>query len=475
MKYESVIGLEIHAQLATESKIFCSCPNNFGDAPNSNVCPICLGHPGVLPVLNKEAVEYAILMGLATNCEISHISTFARKNYFYPDLPKGYQISQYEYPICKNGFLVIETENGEKKIRLNRIHLEEDAGKSIHDQGDFTKIDLNRSGTPLIEIVTEPDIRTPQEARLFLSSIRQLLRYLKISDANMEEGSLRCDANVSIRPLGETKLGVKTEIKNMNSLRHVEKAIEYEIRRQIELVEDGCPIEQETRLWNPDKEITISMRSKEDAQDYRYFPDPDLLPIVVEQNYLDEIKNRLPELPLAKKKRFINEYKLPAYNAEVITADIDVANYFEEAAKLSKDPIAASNWIMVEVLKVLNEKNIAIANFSISPNSLSKLILKINDGTISQKIAKDIFEEMLTTNLDPETIINQKGLSQINSPEEIKKAINDLLIEFNEQVRQYKEGNQKVLGYLVGQLMKKTQGKANPQLANKLLKEALDS
>lgn len=475
MKYESVIGLEIHAQLATESKIFCSCPNNFGDAPNSNVCPICLGHPGVLPVLNKEAVEYAILMGLATNCEISHISTFARKNYFYPDLPKGYQISQYEYPICKNGFLVIETENGEKKIRLNRIHLEEDAGKSIHDQGDFTKIDLNRCGTPLIEIVTEPDIRTPQEARLFLSSIRQLLRYLKISDANMEEGSLRCDANVSIRPLGETKLGVKTEIKNMNSLRHVEKAIEYEIRRQIELVEDGCPIEQETRLWNPDKEITISMRSKEDAQDYRYFPDPDLLPIVVEQNYLDEIKNRLPELPLAKKKRFINEYKLPAYNAEVITADIDVANYFEEAAKLSKDPIAASNWIMVEVLKVLNEKNIAIANFSISPNSLSKLILKINDGTISQKIAKDIFEEMLTTNLDPETIINQKGLSQINSPEEIKKAINDLLIEFNEQVRQYKEGNQKVLGYLVGQLMKKTQGKANPQLANKLLKEALDS
>lgn len=473
MTFESIIGLEIHAQLSTESKIFCSCPNKFGDEPNKNVCPICLGHPGSLPKLNKKAVEYAILMGIATNCIISPYSTFARKNYFYPDLPKGYQISQYEEPICKNGYIIIETEKGEKKVRLNRIHLEEDAGKSIHDQGEMTKIDLNRCGAPLIEIVTEPDIRSPQEARIFLATIRQLLRYLKISDANMEEGSLRCDANVSIRPIGEKKLGAKTEIKNMNSLRFVEKAIEYEIQRQIELYDERKQIVQETRLWNPNKEITLSMRSKEDAQDYRYFPDPDLLPVVVDDKLLQEISNKLPELPKAKKKRFIEEYKIPKYNAEVITSDIDIANYFETVAKVCEDPISASNWVMVEVLKVLNEKNISILDFSIAPAMLGKLIQKINNKTISSKIAKEIFAEMLVDPKDPDILIKEKGLTQITSREELKKVVDEILQEFPEQVKQYRQGSQKVIGFLIGALMKKTNGKANPQIGKELLEEMI--
>jgi len=388
-KYEAVIGLEIHAQLLTNSKAFCGCSTKFGLPPNSNVCPICLGMPGTLPVLNKRVVEFAIKLGLATHCKIRTYSIFARKNYFYPDLPKGYQISQYEEPICYDGYVEIELKNGEKKkIRLRRIHMEEDAGKSIHDQDVDTLIDINRCGVPLLEIVTEPDINTPQEAALYLTKIRQLVQYLDICDGNMEEGSLRCDANVSVRLKGEKKLGTKTEVKNMNSIKNVEKALEYEINRQIQILESGGTVIQETLLWDAGAGVVRPMRSKEEAHDYRYFPEPDLVPVVVPEEWINEIKKSLPELPEEKRDRFMKQYKLPKYDAEVLTSSKALADYYEQCVKYIDDYKSVSNWIMVEVLKILNERQIDIADFKVKPEHLAMLINLVNEGKINQTTAK---------------------------------------------------------------------------------------
>lgn len=473
-KYEAVIGLEVHAQLLTDSKIFCGCSSKFGSEPNTNICPVCLGSPGVLPVLNKKAVEFIALMGYAVNCRINKKSVFARKNYFYPDLPKGYQISQYDLPVCEDGFIEITKKDGSvKKIRIKRIHLEEDAGKSIHDQPGHTLIDVNRCGVPLIEIVTEPDINTSEEAYLYLASIKQIVQYLNICDANMEEGSLRCDANISVKLKGEKKLGTKTEVKNMNSFRNVERAIDFEIGRQIELIEEGGKVVQQTLLWNANKNEAYPMRSKEEAHDYRYFPDPDLVPVLIDDDWESIIKKNLPELPSEKKQRFINEFSLPEYDAEVLTQSKAVAEYFEEAGRLSKDYKLTSNWVMVDVLKILNEKNISIKDFTITPDNLSKLVTLISTGKISGKIAKEVFDEMLSDNKNPEDIVKEKNLLQISDPNEIENIIEKILSENQQQVEEYLSGKDKVLGFFVGKIMKESKGKANPALVNKLLKECL--
>ncbi|MBX3008975.1 MAG: Asp-tRNA(Asn)/Glu-tRNA(Gln) amidotransferase subunit GatB [Melioribacteraceae bacterium] len=474
-KYEVVIGLEVHAQLLTETKIFCSCSAKFGSNPNSNVCPICLGHPGVLPVLNKKVVEYTTLMGLATNCTINEKSVFARKNYFYPDLPKGYQISQYEKPICENGNIVIEFSDGTTKmIGITRIHMEEDAGKSIHDQSFNTLIDVNRCGTPLMEIVSEPDMRSAEEAYLYLTKLRQILTYLGICDGNMEEGSMRCDANISIRLRGDSKLGTRTEVKNMNSFRNVERAIEYEIERQISIVEDGGSIVQQTLLWNADLNKVMPMRGKEDAHDYRYFPDPDLMPVVIDEVWKNEIYKSMPELPDIRLTRFINEYSLPKYDAEVLTSSRSLADYFESILIETDDYKSASNWVMTEVLKSLNDQKIEIKDFTVSPDNLGKLIKLINNNIISGKIAKDIFPEMIATNNNPEIIIKEKNLVQINDSGEIELAIDKVLAQNPNDVADYLGGKDKVIGFLVGQIMKETKGKANPQSVNQLLKKKLN-
>ncbi|MBU2443968.1 MAG: Asp-tRNA(Asn)/Glu-tRNA(Gln) amidotransferase subunit GatB [Bacteroidetes bacterium] len=473
--YETVIGLEIHAQLLTESKLFCSCSAKFGAEPNTNVCPVCLGHPGVLPVLNKKAVEFAIRMGLATNCNISERSIFARKNYFYPDLPKGYQISQFENPLCYSGYLEIESDSIEKKkIGITRIHLEEDAGKSIHDQGDSTLIDVNRCGVPLMEIVSEPDLRSPQEAALYLSKIRQIVRYLEICDGNMEEGSLRCDANISIRPLGATSLGVKTEVKNMNSIKNVEKALAYEIERQRELLGTGEKVVQQTLLWNADKQIIEPMRSKEESHDYRYFPEPDLPIIVVSKELKQEIKKNLVELPDTRKERFQTEYELPKYDAELLTAEKEIADYFEEVTKHTSDFKSASNWIMTEVLKVLNEKKISVQQIPIKPEWLGELINLVNSGTISSKIAKDVFAEMLDNPKNPTLIVEEKNWMQVSDSSFIGRIIDEVIAENDSQVQQYIGGKEKVFGFFVGEVMKRTKGKANPAIVNDLLKTKLE-
>ncbi len=472
--YEAVIGLEVHAQLLTESKAFCGCSTKFGNSPNSNVCPVCLGHPGVLPVLNKKVVDFAILMGLATNCRINYQSNFARKNYFYPDLPKGYQISQYENPICENGFIELKIDNKiSKKIRIKRIHMEEDAGKSIHDSGYETLIDLNRCGVPLIEIVSEPDISTTEEANLYLNKLRQILRYLNICDGNMEEGSFRCDANISVRKKGENILGVKTEVKNMNSFKNVEKAIGFEIERQLDLIEDGEKIIQQTLLWNADLNKAIPMRSKEEAHDYRYFPEPDLLPVLVDENWENEIAEKLPELPDKKLNRFITDFNLPEYDAEILTLNKEIADYYEEIVKETSDYKSASNWVMVEVLKILNQEKINIKEFAIPPKRIAQLINIVNKGIISGKIAKEIFPIMLKEDKTPLEIVKVRGLAQISDLDQIEKIIDKLFANFNKQVEEYLNGKDKVLGFLVGQIMKETQGKANPQIVNKILKEKL--
>lgn len=473
-KYEAVIGLEVHAQLLTDTKIFCSCSTKFGAPPNTNVCPICLGHPGVLPVLNKKVVEYTVLMGMATNCRINERSIFARKNYFYPDLPKGYQTSQYEEPICENGKVIIEFKDGLKKeIRITRIHMEEDAGKSIHDYGDSTLIDANRCGTPLMEIVSEPDMRTAEEAYLYLSKLKQILLYLGICDGNMEEGSLRCDANISIRLKGEKRLGTKTEVKNMNSFRNVEKAIEREIERQIDLIEDGKNIIQQTLLWNSELNDVFPMRSKEEAHDYRYFPDPDLMPVIINENWKNEIAEFMPELPDTRRDRFISNFNLPLYDAEVLTSQRELADYYEKILSVTNDYKSASNWVMTEVLKVMNDKKISINEFTIAPENLGKLIKLINDKTISGKIAKDIFPEMLKTNKDPNEIVKEKNLVQISDTSEIETAIKSVISANPKDVQEFLSGKDKVLGFLVGQVMKETKGKANPQIVNELLRKKL--
>ncbi|KAF0140274.1 MAG: glutamyl-tRNA(Gln) amidotransferase B subunit [Stygiobacter sp.] len=474
-KFEAVIGLEVHAQLLTDTKIFCGCSTKFGSSPNSNVCPVCLGHPGVLPVLNKKVVEYTVLMGLATDCRINEKSVFARKNYFYPDLPKGYQISQYEEPICEFGKVTIEFKDGPKKdIGVTRIHMEEDAGKSIHDLGDDTMIDLNRTGTPLMEIVSEPDMRSAEEAVLYLNKLKQVLLYLGICDGNMEEGSLRCDANISIRLKGETKLGTKAEVKNMNSFRNVEKAIEYEIERQIEIIEDGGKIIQQTLLWNAELNQIFPMRTKEEAHDYRYFPDPDLMPVIVDEKWRNEILSSLPELPDARRERFVSQYKLPVYDAQILTSSRELADYYEQVLTETDDYKTASNWVMTDVLKTVNEQKISVKDFSVMPKNLGKLVSLISKNTISGKIAKEVFPEMILSGKDPEVIVKEKNLVQISDTSELESAIAKILDANPKDVQDYLGGKEKAIGFFVGQIMKETKGKANPQIVNELLKKKLE-
>ena len=479
-KYEPVIGLEVHAQLLTQSKAFCSCSTNFGAEPNSNVCPVCLGMPGVLPVLNRNLVDFIMRMGLAAHCSIAPRSIFARKNYFYPDLPKGYQISQYAEPICSAGFVEIEHEDGKRTtIGITRIHMEEDAGKSIHDIDVDTLVDVNRCGVPLIEIVSEPDIRSPHEAYLYLVKIRQLVTYLGICDGNMEEGSLRCDANVSIRLKGETKLGTKTEVKNMNSFRFVEKALEFEIARQIDMIEGGEKIVQETLLWDSGKGVAVPMRSKEEAHDYRYFPDPDLVPVVVTEEWIQKVSALLPEDPMVRRDRFVSEYKIPKYDADLLTAEKPLADYFEHIIRNLKTKNEetyklASNWAMGDVLRVVNTEKIPLSDFPASPASLAEMINLIVDGTISGKIAKDLFEEMLKTKEQPRTIVERKGLVQVSDSAALEEAVDQVLTKNSTQVAEYLGGKMQVYGFLVGESMKATKGKGNPKIVNELLRKKLE-
>jgi aspartyl-tRNA(Asn)/glutamyl-tRNA(Gln) amidotransferase subunit B len=478
-KYEPVIGLEVHAQLLTKSKAFCSCTTQFGNTPNANTCPVCLGMPGVLPVLNKSAVEFAMKMGLATNCTIAPKSVFARKNYFYPDLPKGYQISQYDEPICKNGWLDVELNDGTtKRIGITRIHIEEDAGKSIHDQDVDTLVDVNRCGVPLIEIVSEPDMRTPHEAYQYLSMIKQLVTYLGICDGNMEEGSMRCDANISVRLKGAEKFGTKAEVKNMNSFRNVERALEYEINRQIELLEDGGTVVQETLLWDADKNVALPMRSKEEAHDYRYFPDPDLVPVLVDQAWVAQIQSTLSELPVARRNRFVEAYRLPAYDATILTQEKELADYYERAAGLLDQKNeegfkTVSNWVMTDVLRVVNEGHLSIVQFAIAPDRLAAMINLISSGVISGKIAKEIFAEMLTSDEQPKVIVERLGLVQVSDSSAIEKVIDEIIVRSTAQVEQYRAGKVQVFGYFVGETMKVMKGKANPKVVNGILKAKL--
>jgi aspartyl-tRNA(Asn)/glutamyl-tRNA(Gln) amidotransferase subunit B len=493
MKYEAVIGLEVHAQMLTDTKIFCGCSTKFGSEPNTQTCPVCIGMPGVLPVLNKKALEFTIKTGLAMNCKISPYSRFARKNYFYPDLPKGYQISQYELPICEHGYTEIVVDGNIKKIGITRIHMEEDAGKNIHEgAGSYSFVDLNRAGVPLMEIVSEPDIRSSGEAVEYMKKLRTILRYLGVCDGNMEQGSLRCDANVSVRPVGQNGFGVKVEIKNINSFRFVEKALDYEIKRQTKVLEDGGEIVQETMLWDSSTGTTQSMRSKEEAHDYRYFPEPDLVPIMVEEKWINDIKSSLPELPDIKRKRFVEEYTLPEYDADLLVSEKSTADWFEEAVKLGGQPKAVANWIKGDLMKLLNEDNKSFEDSPLEPKQLVDMLKLIDNGTISGKIAKTVFEEMYKktkTTLDvtlpmlkvkiemqevtAEAIIKEKGLKQISDSREIEKAVDDVIAKNPKEVERYKAGEEKLIGFFVGQVMKLTKGKANPQMVNELLKKKL--
>ena len=474
MDFETVIGLEVHAQMLTETKIFCGCSTKFGAAPNSHTCPVCLGMPGVLPVLNKRVVEFAMKMALATNCEINKSCEFARKNYFYPDLPKGYQISQYAYPLAEHGYILLDVNGEQTKIGITRIHMEEDAGKLMHDEHiPVSYVDLNRTGVPLIEIVSEPDMRSSEEAAEYLKRLHEILVYLEICDGNMEEGSFRCDANVSIRPKGQKEFGTRAELKNMNSFRNVQRALEYEIKRQQYLVENGETVVQETRLWDDAQGATNSMRSKEEAHDYRYFPDPDLVPILVNDAWIEEIKKDLPELPLVKRERFVRDYQIPAYDAGVLTADKALANYYEEVVKLCAKPKVASNWIMGDVMKFLNEDKLDIHQCPIKAQSLANMIRLIEEGAISGKMAKEIVEDMYKTGKSPQMIIEEKGLVQITDEGELVKTITAIIEANPGQLKDYRGGKEKLFGFFVGQAMKATQGKANPQLVNELLKKML--
>jgi aspartyl-tRNA(Asn)/glutamyl-tRNA(Gln) amidotransferase subunit B len=478
MKYDPVIGLEVHAQMLTESKIFCGCSTRFGGEPNANACPVCAGFPGVLPVLNQRAVEFAMRAGLAAHCDIARSSRLARKNYFYPDLPKGYQISQYELPICVNGYIDIELAGVPKRVRLTRIHMEEDAGKNIHDlRSDASLVDLNRAGVPLLEIVSEPDLRSAEEAVIYLKRLRALLQYMAICDGNMEEGSFRCDANVSVRPQGSDTLGTKVEIKNVNSFKAVEKAILYEIRRQSDTLAEGGKLVQETRLWDENREVTRSMRSKESAHDYRYFPDPDLLPIVINDDWLARIKASLPEFPDLRRARFMSDYKLPAYDAELLTGRKDIADYFESALAMHENAKALSNWIVGDLFRVLKERKLdeqlTIGAWPIQPAQLAELVKLIEQGKISGKIAKTVFDALLDSPRSPQEVVAEKGLEQVTDMGSIEDSINAVLAAHTKQVANYRGGNEKIFGFLVGQVMKETHGKANPQMVNELLKRKL--
>ena len=479
MEYEPVIGLEVHAQLLTEAKIFCGCSTTFGGAPNTHTCPVCLGMPGVLPVLNKKVVEFMLKMALATNCRINGECSFARKNYFYPDLPKGYQISQYAQPPAEHGWIEVELNGGKKRIGITRIHMEEDAGKLMHDEyNPVSHVDLNRTGVPLIEIVSEPDIRSAEEAAAYLKRIHEILIYLEICDGNMEEGSFRCDANVSLRPKGTEAFGTRTELKNMNSFRNVQRALEYEIKRQQYVLDGGGAVIQETRLWDDTAGTTHSMRSKEEAHDYRYFPDPDLVPVVIDEEWLSALRKDQPELPLEKRERFVRAYQIPAYDAGVLTSTPATAAFYEEtldsfpkvtpaAAK------AASNWITGDLLKLLNEDKKDFTSSPVRPSAIAELIHFIDKGTISGKMAKEVIEEMYRTGKAPEAIIKEKGLVQITDEFALATTIAEIIGKNPDQVAQYRAGKEKVFGFFVGQAMKATQGKANPKLINDLLKKML--
>jgi len=476
MPFEPVIGLEVHAQLLTSTKIFCGCSTRFGEEPNSNTCPVCLGMPGTLPVLNKKVVEFAMKMSLATHCRINSINTWARKNYFYPDLPKGYQITQYSHPIAEGGYVDIEIDGSKSRIGITRIHMEEDAGKSIHDEsGPSSYVDLNRAGVPLIEIVSEPDMRNTDEAVHYLRRLHEILVYLEICDGNMEEGSFRCDANISLRPKGQQKFGTRSELKNMNSFRNVQHALEYEIRRQRAILEGGGIVVQETRLWDVSQGATHSMRGKEEAHDYRYFPEPDLVPVVISDEWIEEVRRVLPELPMEKRERFVEQYGIPTYDAGVLTASLATADYYEETARLCGKPKLASNWIMGNLLAYLNEEKLEVTESPITPQTLADLINMIDEGTISGKIAKDVFEDMCKSGKGPKEIVDKRGLLQISDASKLEKIVEAVLEANPGQLEQYKSGKVQLFGFFVGQTMKATNGKANPGIVNELLKKRLSS
>ncbi len=475
MDFEPVIGLEVHAQLKTQSKIFCGCSTAFGAPPNTNTCQVCLGMPGVLPVLNRKVVEYTIKMALATHCTITSPNRFARKNYFYPDLPKGYQISQFELPIAEHGWLEIEDDNRTKRIGITRIHMEEDAGKLIHDvRKPVSYIDLNRTGVPLMEIVSEPDIRSSEEAAAYLKKLHAILRYLDICDGNMQEGSFRCDANISLRPVGQEKLGTRTELKNMNSFRNVQRALEYEIRRQRDILLDGGKVVQETLLWDADRNVTNSMRGKEEAHDYRYFPDPDLIPVVIDEEWIENTRQSLPELPDERRLRFISDLGLPEYDAGVLTSSKELADYFEAALKVYPQAKKLSNWMMTELMRELKgEDSIDVEGCPITPQNLGVLLGMIDKGTISGKIAKAVFMDMLASGKDAETLVREKNLLQVSDEGELRAIVREIIAANPEQAADYRAGKTKLMGYFVGQLMQKTKGRANPKIANQLFSEEL--
>ena len=478
MKYEAVIGLEIHSELKTNTKIFCSCATSFGADQNTHVCPVCLGLPGVLPVVNKRVVEFAIKAGLALNCTINKFSKFDRKNYYYPDLPKNFQTSQFDLPIAEHGYVDIEVEGKTKRIRITRIHMEEDAGKLVHSgttikDSSSSNVDYNRTGVPLIEIVSEPDMHSPAEARAYMEKIKSILQYIDVSNCKMEEGNLRADVNVSLRPEGSEKLGTKVEMKNLNSFKVIEDALEYEIERQNEVLEDGGILVQETRTWDDGRGITLSMRSKEKAQDYRYMPEPDLVPIVTTDEQIEAYKKELPELPDARKARLVNEYGLPTYDAEIITSTRAMAEYFDEAVKTAKDSKAVSNWLLGDVSAYMNNEGITIADFKVTPAHLAELVNLIKDGVLSSKLAKKVFAEMLKEDEAPKALVKKLGLEQVSDEGAILKLVEETIAENPQSVADYKAGKDKAIGFLVGQIMKKSRGKANPGMVTKMLKEKM--
>lgn len=475
LDYEVVIGLEVHVELLTKSKIFCSCPATFGEAPNTNVCPVCLGFPGVLPVLNKKALEYAVISALALNCKVNSYSKFDRKNYFYPDLPKAYQISQYDLPIASGGYLELDFNGKNKKVGITRVHLEEDAGKLIHSEdGLYSLVDYNRTGVPLVEIVSEPDLRSADEARLFLENLKKILQYTEVSDCKMEEGSLRCDANISIRPQGDLELGVKSELKNMNSFKGVQKGLEHEIQRQAQMLDKGEKLIQETRRWDENQNTTLPMRSKEEAHDYRYFPDPDLVPVKIDSKWIGRLQKSLPEMPLHKKERYINQYNLPEYDAEVLTSSKALADFFERCVKEYPQPKVVSNWVMGELsMHMKNEGKDFSDDLWITPSHLAELLKILDQGRISGKMAKEIFAEMFASEKRATEIIEDKGLEQISDEKKLEKIITEIIEDNPGPVKDFKEGKKKALGFLVGQVMKKTKGKANPQVVNKIFNNKL--
>ncbi len=473
--YEVIIGLEVHAELSTNTKIYCGCTTKFGADPNTHCCPICTGMPGVLPVLNEKVVEYAVKMGLATNCHIARFSKQDRKNYFYPDLPKAFQTSQYDLPLCEHGYLEFKVNGEDKKVGITRIHIEEDAGKLIHDAytGD-TLVDMNRCAVPLIEIVSEPDIRSADEAVTYMQTLKSILEYLEICDCKMQEGSLRCDVNLSVRKKGDTKFGTRTETKNLNSFRSISRAIEFETNRQIEELENGGTIYQETRRFDDAKGIGYAMRTKEDAHDYRYFPEPDLAPIVLSEEYISNLEKTLPELPHIRRERYINEYSLPEYDADQLTMSKEVADYFEKTTNICKNPKTVANFIMTDFTKMLNEAEITIGQSKIKEEDLAALIMLMDKGTISSAIAKKVFRKMFETGKDPKVIVEEEGLVQVTDENAIKEVVVKIIDANPQSVSDYKAGKDKAIGYLVGQIMRETKGKANPQIVNKLLLEILN-